>query len=280
MLASISSDLKSSDLLRGDLQLTSSPGIYLELQKTIADPDKSIADIGFIIEQDPALSIRTLKIVNSVFFGFPAQITSIKRAITVIGTQELQNLVLASVIIDKFSSMPNGLLSMQDFWARSLHCALISKELCIHSNNKDDLDSIFICGLLHDIGQLIFYRRIPELARQIGLLIELNGADEIEAENHILGFNHYQTGAELARLWKLPEIIVETISQHNHPDYKGIFANAASIVRIANYLGKMDLEKSDLKNFCKGIVTEDELGDIVNKVREQFEAIFKLFYPK
>jgi len=276
MLAAISSNLKNSDLFRGDLQLTSPPNIYFELQRTIANPDKSITDIGFIIEQDPALSIRTLKIVNSVFFGFPAQIASIDRAITIMGVQALQNLVLATVVIDKFSSMPGGLLSMQDFWARSLRCALISKELCIYGNNKSDLDSIFICGLLHDIGQLVFYRRIPVLARQIGLLVESGSVDEIQAENNILGFNHYQTGAELARLWKLPEIIVETIGQHNHPDYTGVFADAASIVRTANYLCKIDMKNTHPNTFCKNI-PEDDLSNIIDKAHDQFEAIFKLF---
>ncbi len=277
MLAAISTNLNISDLFRGDLQLTSSPNVYFELQKTVANPDKSIKDIGFIIEQDPALSIRTLKIVNSVFFGFPAQIASIERAITIIGVQTLQNLVLATVVIDKFSSMPGGLLSMHDFWARSLRCALISKELCIYRNNKDDLDSMFICGLLHDIGQLVFCRRIPALARQIGLLVESRGADEIQAENTILGFNHYQTGAELARIWRLPEIIVETISQHNHPDYTGVFADAASIIRTANYLCKMDTENTHPNSFCNHIPADD-LSNIIDKAHDQFEVIFKLFY--
>lgn len=277
MSATISSNLKISDLFRGDLQLTSPPNIYFELQRTAANPDKSITDIGFIIEQDPALSIRLLKIVNSPFFGFPGQIASIKRAITIIGVQELQNLILATVVIDKFSSLPGGLLSMHDFWARSLRCALISKELCIYGNNKDDIDSMFICGLLHDIGQLVFYRRIPVLAREIGLLVESNGIDEIQAENNILGFDHYQTGAELARLWGLPEIIIETIDQHNHRDYTGVFADAALIIRTANYLCKMDMESTQPNIFCNDIPVDD-LNNIIDKVHDQFEAIFKLFY--
>ncbi|TAK60074.1 HDOD domain-containing protein [Methylobacter sp.] len=277
MLAAILSNLKISDLFKGDLQLTSPPNIYFELQQIIANPDKSITDIGFIIEQDPALSIRLLKIVNSAFFGLPGQITTIKHAIAIIGVKELQNLVLATVIIDKFSSLPSGLLSMQDFWARSLRCALISKELCIYKINKSDLDSIFICGLLHDIGQLVFYRRIPELARQIGLLVESSGANEIQAENNILGFNHYQTGAELVRLWKLPEIIIETIGQHNNPDYAGVFADAASTIRAASYLCRMEHVDAHLNTFCN--IPVEDLSDIIDRVHVQFESVFKIFYP-
>jgi putative nucleotidyltransferase with HDIG domain len=277
MLAATASNLKISDLFRGDLQLTSSPNLYFELQRTAANPNKSITDIGFIIEQDPALSIRLLAIVNSPFFGFTGHIASITRAITIIGVQELQNLILATAVIDKFSSFPGGRLSMHDFWARSLRCALLSKELCTYANSKDDLDSMFTCGLLHDIGQLVFYRSIPVLAREIDLLVESKGIDEIQAENNILGFDHYQTGAELARLWGLPEIIIETIGQHNPRDDTSAFANAAALIRTAHYLCKMDLESDHLDTFCKDIPVDD-LSHIIDKVHDQFEAIFKLFY--
>ena len=278
MLSTISSNLKISDLLQGDLQLTSPPNIYFEMQKVVEDPNKSITDIGYIIEQDPTLSIRLLKIVNSAFFGLPGQISSIKHAITIIGVRELQNLTLATIIIDKFTALPGGLLSMQDFWARSLRCALISKELCIYRNNKSDLDSMFICGLLHDIGQLVFYRKIPELARQIGLLAESGKVDEIQVETSILGFNHYQTGAELVRLWRLPEIIVETIGQHTEPDYTSVFADATSIIRTAHYLCRMNNDNTYLNTFGSNIPVND-LNEILDKVHNQFEAIFNIFYP-
>ncbi len=277
MLAAISSNLKISDLFKGDLQLTSPPNIYFELQRTIENPDKSISDVGFIIEQDNALSIRMLKIVNSAFFGLPVPIASIKRAVSVIGVKALQNMVLATVVIEKFSSLPGGLLSIHDFWARSLRCALLSKEISIYRHNKHDLDAMFICGLLHDIGQLVFYRRIPELARQIGLLVEASCDDEIETENKILGFNHYQAGAELASLWRLPEIITATISQHNHPEPTSMFADAASIISSANYLCKMGTDTSNTSILFNDIPA-DILSNIIDEVDTQFEAVFKLFY--
>ncbi len=278
MLPPTFSNLIISDLFKGDLQLTSPPSIYFELQKTIENPDKSISDVGFIIEQDQALSIRMLKIVNSAFFGLPQPIASIKRAISIIGVQSLQHLVLATVVIDKFSSMPGGLPSIHDFWARSLRCALISKELCLYRNSKFDFEEIFICGLLHDIGQLVFYRRIPELARQIGLLVEASSLDEVDTENNILGFNHYQAGTELAKLWKLPEIIIATISQHNNPDHTSQFAGAASIIATANYLCKMDLDNSYSNSICNDI-PQNVLTGIVEEAENQFEAVFSLFYP-
>lgn len=277
MISDISKHLKSSDLFIDSLQLASPPNIYFVLKKTIENQYKSLEDVAFIIENDPALAMRILKVVNSAFFGLPMPIASIQHAINFIGIQTLQNMVLATVVIDKFSSLPGGLHSMQDFWARSVRCALLSKEICIYRNNKDDLEVIFICGLLHDIGQLVFYCKIPDLARQIDLLIENSNLDEIKAENNILGFNHYETGSELAQLWRLPEIIIETIRQHNNPSYAGAFADAASIVRSANYLCKIDAQNVQSCSFCSDI-PENELCKILERTDKQFDVIFKLFY--
>lgn len=274
MLKTLSDRLTIKDLLSGDTQLTSPPNIYFELQKVIDDATKSLADAGAIIEKDPALTMRLLKMVNSAFFGLSGQVTTINQAISLIGFKELQNLALATVIIDKFSSMPGGLVSMHDFWAQSLRCALLSKELCRHQKNRLNLDTTFICGLLHDIGQLVFYRRIPVLAREVGLLIEATGIDQIVAETNVIGFDHYQLGAELARLWNLPEIIAATIGAHNHPSYSGTFAEAATIVRAANQLGKLDIQDGLLEN-----ISADDVSRIINLVDDQFDEIFNIFYP-
>jgi len=274
MIKNLSDRLSIKDLLSGDTQLTSPPNIYFELQKVIDDATKSLADAGAIIEKDPALTMRLLKIVNSAFFGLPSQVSTINQAITLIGFKELQNLALATVIIDKFSSMPGGLISMHDFWAQSLRCALLSKELCRHKKNQLNLDALFICGLLHEIGQLVFYRRIPVLAREVGLLVKATGIDQTVAETNIIGFDHYLLGAELARLWNLPEIIAATIGEHNHPSYQGTFAEAATIVRTASQVGKLDIQDDLMDN-----ISADDLSRIIDLIDDQFDAIFKTFYP-
>lgn len=277
MLANISPNLAISDLLKGDIQLTSPPNIYFALQKIISDPDKSAADVGAVIEKAPTLTIRLLKIVNSAYFGFPAPIDSIYRAITLIGITELQNLALGAIVIDKFSALPGGLPSMHDFWSRSLRCALLAKELGAYWKIGVEADALFVCGLLHDMGQLVFYRRIPVLAREVGFFLESTAADEIETENQIIGFNHYQVGAELARIWHLPEIIIETIAQHGNADYTGEFANAAAIIRNAHYLSKLKTDTGP-SPFYQDLPTDD-LSAIMAKMHLQFEEIFSPFYP-
>lgn len=279
MFDTLQNDLSIADLLRGDLQLSSPPTIYFELQKIIEHPDKSLADAAFIIEKDSTLSLKLLKIVNSSFYGFPSKISSIDRAITLIGTQELQQLALCTIVIEKFSDLPGELLSMADFWARSLRCALIAQEIDSFLN-KEFADSIFVCGMLHNIGQLVFFRRLPELSREVSLIQQSidysSDNDEITLEENVIGFNHYQTGAELTQLWKLPELITESIRLHPYSDTSEPYNKIASIIRLADFYSKNELAESTSHINTLGISIEN-ITALIDQSNENFEEILKVF---
>lgn len=281
MLNSFSANLTVADLLRGDISLASPPNLYFALKSVIDDPDKSIKDAALVIEKDAALSIKLLKIVNSAFFGFPSQIASIDRAINLIGTRELQNLVLGTIIIERFSELPGQQFSMHDFWARNLRCALLSREFDSQMGKKFT-DAAFVCGLLHNIGQLLFYRRIPVLAREVDLLlqskVQADGMAQVLVEQQVIGFDHFQAGSELCRLWKLPEVIVESIRLHAYPDFTGGYADIAAIVRISNYFSCLEQPYDAM--IANGLPLDaEQIAAVVDKTNEEFELIFKIFYP-
>jgi len=271
-------DLSISDLFRGDLQLSSPPTIYFELQKVIEHPGKSLNDAAFIIEKDAALSLKLLRIVNSAFYGFPSKISSIDRAISLIGTKELQQLTLCTIVVDKFSDLPGELISMSEFWARSLRCALLAQEID-RVLGKEFSEGIFVCGMLHNIGQLVFFRRLPELSREISMLqqsMAISHNNEIAIEESVIGFNHYQTGAELTKLWKLPEIITESIRLHPSSDTQEPHNKVASIIRLADFYSKNELtEPTDNLN-ALGLSTEN-ISAIFDKTNVAFEEILKVF---
>lgn len=275
------SEITISDLLCGDVQLASPPTLFFELKKVTENPTKTLNDAGDIIEKDPGLTARLLKIVNSAFYGFPARISTISHAITLIGIKELETLVLATLVIDKFSSLPGGMMSMRDFWSMSLRCALNAKELCDSHCQPESLDAIFVCGLLHDIGRLIFYRRIPALAREIGLQKAAGDKDEIQIEHNLLGFDHFQTGAELARLWNLPSIIETTIRHHCKPELAGQFQTETNIVKLAYRLSQQKIFDPD--NFIIdddfSVFTISDLENVTEKTNAKFDEIFSILYP-
>lgn len=279
---SIHSDLSIADLFKGDLHLASSPNIYFELQKTIEDPNKSLTDTAYFIEKDAALSLRLMKIVNSAFYGFPSKIVSIDRAINLIGAKELQNIVLSTFVIDKFSDLPCDLISMHDFWAQNLRTALIAQEIDSFLG-KEFAESVFICGIMHHIGQLVIFRRLPELAREVSLMLqsqELNtDAEETRLEENIIGFNHFEVGSELTRIWKLPSIITDSIRLHPQPENTEANQKIASIIRVANEYSKIDIDVNDFQINNLGLSKNDMAG-IINNAYDDFEEILKVFYPE
>ena len=272
--------LTVSDVLKGDIQLASPPVIYLTLNKIIDDPTKTVHDAAFVIESDAALAMRLLKIVNSAFYGFSGKIDSIAKAITLIGTRELRNLALATTLIERFSDFPEHLFSIHDFWARNLCCALIARELDAQLG-KAFGDTAFLCGLLHNIGRLVLYRRIPDLAREADLLMQAQGSNlsnEADVEQRVIGFDRFQVGAELCRLWLLPEVVTESIRLHNHPDDAGCYADIANIARTAHLFSWT--EQAGEEMLANGVLlTPEQILPILNKINEEFAAIFKLFYP-
>ncbi|CAD6875159.1 HDOD domain-containing protein [Methylomonas fluvii] len=281
MIAYSPSTLTVADLLRGDLQLASPPNAYFLLKKIVEDPNKTAKDAAVVIEADAALAVKLLKIVNSAFYGFPSQISSISKAITMIGTRELQNLVLGTLIVERFSDLPGQHFSIHDFWARNLRCALIARELDIHFG-KHYVDTAFLCGLVHNIGQLVFYRRIPVLAREVDLLLQsqtpLAVDEEVTIEQNVIGFDHFQAGAELCKQWMLPDVIVESIRLHCFPDLIGPYADLAAMVRLANCLSRIE-NPYDAHAVNALNLTPEQISFILDKISDEFEVIFKLFYP-
>ena len=272
-------DLSIADLFKGDLHLSSPPTVYFQLQKIIEGPSKSLADAAFIIEKDASLSLKLLKIVNSAFYGFPSKVTAINQAINLIGTKELQNIALSTIVIEKFSDLPGGLMSMHDFWKRSLRCALIAQEIDSFLG-KRFAQSIFICGILHNIGQLVFFRRLPELSREINLMLEAQeyilNHDEVKFENNIIGFDHYQVGSALTKLWKLPEIITQSISLHTSTDTIDDYQEIASIIRLADYYSKLDSDNYETTDSHLGISAVN-MSVIIEQSTDELDEILKVF---
>ncbi len=272
--------LTVNDLLRGDIQLVSPPTIYLALNKVIDDPTKTVLDAAHVVENDASLAIRLLKIVNSAFYGFSSKVDSVSKAISMIGVRELQNLALATIVMERFSELPGQSFSIHDFWAKNLRCALIARELDTELG-KRYRDSAFICGLLHNIGQLVLYRRIPVLAREVDLLIQARVSEETseaDIEREVIGFDRFEVGATLCRLWKLPDVVGESILLHSRNDHANPNALIADIVRMAHAYSKVDAE-TDPASINGLRLLPEQISVILDRTHDEFEVIFKLFYP-
>ncbi len=221
------------ELITGAIDLPSLPEVVMRAIELVNDPDASAIDIGRVLSEDSALTARLLKIVNSPFYGFPSRIDTVSRAITVIGTLDLLDLILATSVVKMFSGVPNDLVSMDSFWKHSLYAGVVARLLAARGK-QPNVEHFFVAGLLHDLGSLVIYNKLPELAREALLRARYNGIVLQQAEQELLGFDHATVGAELIRMWKLPNSLVDAIEFHHNPSQSQDYPLITAIVHVAD----------------------------------------------
>jgi HD-like signal output (HDOD) protein len=252
--ANLHSSIKPKDLLASLGPLASPPEIYQKITRLMDDPETSFADIAAVLEIDTSLTARLLKIVNSPFYGMRSQIATVQRAITVVGTRELRDLVLGTVVMTVFSGLKNDFVSMDTFWRQSLRCAILARIFTSYHQDSDTADTLFTAGILHDIGHLIMYNKIPELVHETIVSSRFGNLPVHLAENHVIGFNYTDVGGELMSLWSLPEILRETVAMHQTPENAKNFPVETAIIHLASGL-KMH-EHIDM-NTCEALLIEN-----------------------
>ncbi|MCA1804066.1 MAG: HDOD domain-containing protein [Xanthomonadaceae bacterium] len=222
------------DLIDDTLELASLPAVVLRALELLNAPDSSAADIGQVISEDPALSVRLLRIVNSSFYGFPSRIETISRAITIVGTLEITDLVLGSSAVEAFAGLPNELIDMQQFWEHSLYAGVVARVLARH-HRAPNTERFFVSGLLHDIGSLVLYHQRPEESRR-ALELARAGRPLHQVEQEIFGFDHSDVGAELMQAWNLPEAFVEAARHHHRPLEAQEYPLETAMVHLADII--------------------------------------------
>lgn len=225
--------LGPDDLVAGIIELSSPPEIYTRVTQILDDPSSTSVDVARVIEKDPALTARLLKIINSAYYRAPSEIETVSRAITMIGARELRSMVFATSVLEMFHGIPNDLVSMHSFWEDSLRCAVISQVLASQHHDENEVEPIFVAGLLHEIGHLVIYHKLPELSREALLRHIHSGIDLHIAERETIGFDYTTVGAALMRLWKLPPLLEQVVEFHMAPEKATDFPLETAIVHLA-----------------------------------------------
>ncbi|MDH3452138.1 MAG: HDOD domain-containing protein, partial [Gammaproteobacteria bacterium] len=216
-------------------QLVSPPEVYYKLEGLINQPHASLDDIAKVVRTDLDLSARLLRIANSAFYGFPAKIESIPRALATIGTQQLRDLVLATTVVRLFSQIPFELINMNQFWRHSMHTGLLARSLARLTGEPNE-ERFYLVGLLHDIGRLLLFLKLPGKAQEILLQSSEQHQPRYQLEIASLGYDHGELGAALLTSWRLPEAIIEPVRYHHLPSSASNYPVEAKLVCLANEL--------------------------------------------
>lgn len=273
--------LPAEALVNKSLELVSLPTTYSQINDLMNDPNSSADDISEVINIDPGLTARLLKIVNSPFYGFPSQINTISRAITIIGTRELTHLVLATSVINAFKGIPANLINLEEFWRHSLACAIASKLLAIHCGYRA-AERFFISGLLQNIGSLVLYQALPELAREAINNAKSGNGTLSETEQLVMGFDHSEVGQALVKAWRLPDSLGEVVTFHHKPSQATQFQNEVAIIHIADIMvssaelghsGDRHVPPLDPKAWEQLGIEPQILPEILQQVTEQLDDL-------
>jgi HD-like signal output (HDOD) protein len=223
-----------TSLVDEDVNLASLPHIFTEISRVIGDPRSSAIHVGNVISKDPNLSAKLLKVVNSAFYSFPSKVDTISRAVMIVGSKQLSTLALGTSVVNIFQNIPADLVDMKSFWKHSIACG-ISARMIASYKNVSNTERLFVAGLLHDIGRLFIYKRLPREGREILLQARRTHCLLHSAEFEILGFDHTQIGALLLKKWKLPLMLEHVVGNHHQPS-KSQYPLEATIVYIADIL--------------------------------------------
>jgi putative nucleotidyltransferase with HDIG domain len=229
--------IQPKDLITGSTRVSSLPEIFIMINEVVNDPTSSFSDISRVVNLDTALSARLLKIVNSSFYSFPSDIDTVTHAISVIGTEQLHDLALATTILSTFKGIPDTIVNMNLFWRHSLGVAIIARNLAIHCRETNP-ERFYLAGILHDVGRLIILENLPEAAKEIVSRQKEVGGIMWQIEREVLGFDHADVGAALARAWKLPLSLEEIIGNHHNPTRSRRYPLETTIIHLADIIAK------------------------------------------
>jgi HD-like signal output (HDOD) protein len=196
---------------------------FLRIKELIDDESSTIDDISEVILIDPALTATILKLANSSFFNYPGKIDTISKAVLVLGITEVYNLVIAYFSTKAFKDISAEQSYLEDFWERSVDCALLIKYLGCHLKLRN-AERLFILGLLHNLGELVIQQISPEKIAQCY-------SDDITClpwikQQDILDFTYAECSEELLKLWHLPYSLIAPIRYQDEADFSQVNTEA------------------------------------------------------
>lgn len=269
-------------LVDASLRLVTLPDVYLRVKAVLDDPHSSAADMANAIQTDPSTTARLLRMANSPFFGFAAQVEQVSRAVSLLGTVQVHDLVLATSIATTFEGMKTDALNVAAFWRASVRRAVGAKLLAGRCNLLDG-ERVFVAGLLSHLGELVIALQVPDTAERAAVSAGNRRVPLHAVQREMLGFDYAEVGGELLAAWHLPESLEQTVRHHIEPAHAASFPLETAIVHLASHLARegaewdvdtVDPAALDLTPLDPGV-----LEHLRDELERQFADVHALLFP-
>ena len=259
------------------------PEAVIKVKQLIDDDAASMDDIAEVINYDPAIMSQVLKISNSALYKFPHTITTVTKSIQVIGTRSIYDLVLAYGVANAFKDIDPETVDLEKFWEQAVSCALLCKYLAEEINLKEP-EKLFVCGLLHNIGELVLVQLNPEIAKKCSSISNENTPLMLQKKH--LGFSYSDISSELLKIWGIPKDISHIVSKI-HVSEHSAQSEEEKIIQLA-YLLALNNVNSDLYSIHANVTEEmyESLGLDIESINNaldfsnlQLMSVLALFSP-
>jgi len=229
------------------------------INRLLNDPDSKMSDIAMHISNDVTLTGELLKLVNSAAFALASPCRSISDAVKLVGLRGIRNLLYS------IGSMQNLMVvadkSKKEMWTHAYRVAFYSYNLarnfCTSPAERNCVEDSYVCGLLHDMGKIIFETAHPDLIQKVHAVCEKKGIPADLFEKLIAGINHGEIGALIAEKWNFPDVIVNVIRYHHSPnEAPKTMYKITSLVYLADMMAHYVDQTVDYYQFDEAILAE------------------------
>lgn len=211
-------------------RLPIAPSAYTRIAAEMRSREPSISRIAAVISEDPALTAKVLKHVNSAFFALRSEVTTVDRAVSLLGMNQVTAIVMSIGLYGQSGGAPPVVI--ETIKETSLKVAAMTRVMAkVEGAAPADRDTAFLAAMLHDCGKLVMAAHWPQL------YVDISASDDLALETQIIGADHCLIGAYLLSSWNLPDAVVEAVAHHHRPS-AGSFDEFGSIglVHVAHSL--------------------------------------------
>jgi HD-like signal output (HDOD) protein len=221
--------LTLDELLASNEALPSIPKVIALLLSELDQPEPDLRKVSQLINTDPVLAARLLRLANSAQFQFSNKISSVSEALALMGLNQVRLLTTAAAVAGAFSAIPG--VDMAQFWRYSLNVAKLARALA--GMVRQNQPAAFTAGLIHAIGELVMHLGLPNELAELNLKLAPLSPNRAEAEQKLLGYCYADVGAGFARNWQFPQPTVDALAHQCVPFDNDVYEPMAGILHLA-----------------------------------------------
>jgi HD-like signal output (HDOD) protein len=226
-------------LVAGIQTIPSLPTLYMEIKQEAQSDTSSLKSIGAIIAKDMGMTAKILQLVNSAFFGAPRTLSNPEEAVSLLGLERVQALILTVHVFSQFTTAAGGSgFQVDRLWGESMGIGALARAIAVDEKlPPHKVEQAYTAGLLHDVGMLVLASNMTQRYNAILESVAKEGRPLPEVEQRELGVTHAEVGAYLLGLWGLGDPIVEAVAFHHHPsECMGEIFSPLTAVHVASAL--------------------------------------------